>query len=401
MIGGGLVGRLAAVVLERLGYAVTLYLGAPTGSGVARPRSLFLWSSALSALATADRRLPTAGRGRLVDVVRVCGEPIERMDILAWSGARLSALPIGALGRGLGQPTIVVEPDALLDALASLFAGPPVACEVKRIEPGRDWSSFTIHTDTHPAVTYNGVLVAGGRGSKFRKMIQDRPPEPRPAFQDAFVGVYDPAITCAPRRLLVGSSQTVLGPRARIWLTPIKDDHTRRGRIAWYATVKRERGVQGPRVWNLAGLRELFACGPEFASQVLADSSDVASEPIAIDDVPPTRPWVRGSFALLGDAAHAPTPDLGFGACLGIEGVMTLAHLCRAKADWHAALLAYEAQHFPRARRLVELSRAAALLSMPESRLADAGRDLLTSRLFAGFATDDLRHLLAYQAWPA
>ncbi len=396
VIGGGPVGRLTAAALHRSGFRVTLYSGSPTVRS--SPRALFLWSSALRAVAAVD---PTrrAWTQKLVER----SQPIERMDIVAWSGAHLSALPIGALGRSCGWPTVVVEPDTLTQVLKDLVHGvderPLAVTAVDAVEP--DWSKFELQVAGGGSDVYDLVLIADGRQSKFRHKIQDAAPVVRPAFQDAFIGVYEPGSAGASPRLPVGTSLTVLGPRARIWLTPLRDEgQGKTGRIAWYASVKRERGVLGPRTWDVAGLRALFDCGPELAREVLRDEKHTVR--LAIDDVAPTRPWVRGGLALLGDAAHSPTPDLGFGACLGIEGAMTLVHrLVHAKGCWSAALAAYEAQHFPRARRLVELSRAAALLSMPESRLADAGRNLVTRRLFGAFATDDLRHLLAYEACPA
>ena len=40
----------------------------------------------------------------------------------------------------------------------------------------------------------------------------------------------------------------------------------------------------------------------------------------------------RGRVALVGDAAHPMTPNLGQGACQAIEDAMVLAHL--AEATW-------------------------------------------------------------------
>lgn len=392
-------GRITAVALQRMGCAVTLFSGTERRPDSARPRALFLWTSALRALAACDR-----GRSgpNLAQRIEACGVRIERMDIHAWSGARLSSLPIGALGRGLDQPTIVVEPEDLQATLMPLFTGTTIDRDVLagEIKP-ETWSRFHVH-DHGP---FDLVLIATGRESPFRALIQDEPATKRPAFQDAFVGVCSSSDMAPSRRLPSGTSLTILGSRLRIWLTPVK-----RG-IAWYACVKREPGSQGPRVWDLAGLRRLFDTNHPLVCEVLqaTDPQDIGR--IAISDVPPTRPWVRGGLALLGDAAHAPTPDLGFGACLGIEGAMTLVQsLERAAAaaissgeppDWAAALRQYEARHFPRAQRLVELSRAAALLSMPESRMADSLRDLVTAHLFGGMATDDLRHILAYEAYEA
>ena len=71
--------------------------------------------------------------------------------------------------------------------------------------------------------------------------------------------------------------------------------------------------------------------------------------------------WARGRVALLGDAAHALTPNLGQGAGMAMEDAVVLADEL-AKADRgeqgvEAALAGYVARRRPRVETVVRLSR--------------------------------------------
>ena len=43
-------------------------------------------------------------------------------------------------------------------------------------------------------------------------------------------------------------------------------------------------------------------------------------------DLPPLKEWGQGRSTLLGDAAHAATPNLAQGACMALEDAIELVH---------------------------------------------------------------------------
>lgn len=70
----------------------------------------------------------------------------------------------------------------------------------------------------------------------------------------------------------------------------------------------------------------------------------------------PLPSYVSGRVALLGDAAHAITPDLGQGAGLALEDAVTLAGLAAHEPDLRSALAGYDRARRPRTQRLVRAS---------------------------------------------
>jgi 3-hydroxybenzoate 6-monooxygenase len=76
-------------------------------------------------------------------------------------------------------------------------------------------------------------------------------------------------------------------------------------------------------------------------------------------DRDPVMTWVYGRVALLGDAAHPPLQYIAQGAIMAIEDGYVLAEqLAASRADWDAALAAYQAVRPEHCRRVVLTSRA-------------------------------------------
>lgn len=90
----------------------------------------------------------------------------------------------------------------------------------------------------------------------------------------------------------------------------------------------------------------------------------------------PVPSFVAGPLVLLGDSAHAVTPDIGQGAGLAMEDAVELATALGAHRDVAAALAAYDARRRPRTQKLAALSGRSAALGISTSRPVTALRDL-------------------------
>ena len=77
-------------------------------------------------------------------------------------------------------------------------------------------------------------------------------------------------------------------------------------------------------------------------------------------------------------------PFLGQGACCALEDAVELAAALRDSEDPHAALRAYERDRVPRARSLVDGSRAAARVALASSPLLTRLRDAAMALVPAG-----------------
>jgi 2-polyprenyl-6-methoxyphenol hydroxylase-like FAD-dependent oxidoreductase len=95
---------------------------------------------------------------------------------------------------------------------------------------------------------------------------------------------------------------------------------------------------------------------PDIVKQLI---STVSAEKIIRNDLYDFKPisnWVDGNVALLGDAAHATTPNLGQGACQAIEDAYMLAEQLASSNNIAAGLANYQAKRMAKAKFVTDTS---------------------------------------------
>lgn len=78
---------------------------------------------------------------------------------------------------------------------------------------------------------------------------------------------------------------------------------------------------------------------------------------INIFDIQSLPRWYEGRIMLIGDAAHAVSPNSGQGASMALEDAMLLAKLIRDDANYETAFSKFESMRKPRVERIVEEGR--------------------------------------------
>lgn len=103
---------------------------------------------------------------------------------------------------------------------------------------------------------------------------------------------------------------------------------------------------------------DLGAMFSEFHSDILKIISAADKEQVIINDILDLKPiykWQSENVCLIGDAAHATTPNIGQGACQAIEDAFVLSE-CLHKYGITKAFSEYQKLRLPKAHRIVKTS---------------------------------------------
>jgi 2-polyprenyl-6-methoxyphenol hydroxylase-like FAD-dependent oxidoreductase len=231
---------------------------------------------------------------------------------------------------------------------------------------------------------YDVVVAADGLRSRTRASWPDDPGI-RYSGYSAWRGV-----TATPVDLLGGAGETV-GKGGRVGVAPLSD-----GRVYWFAVVTMPAGTAFPDEY--AEVRRRFAgWHAPIADLIAATPAETVFRTDIHDLAGPLPTFRRGGTVLLGDAAHAMTPDLGQGANQALEDAATLTrllepHATRQAPEVGAALDAYDRLRRARTQPIAARARKVGQVMQSRSPLRDVALHLIP----AGIAA---RQLDRIQAW--
>lgn len=126
--------------------------------------------------------------------------------------------------------------------------------------------------------------------------------------------------------------------------------------VYWYITLKERPNITQKASQIKSYLMKLVA---EFDSEIQDLVSKTPENAILHNDLYDFKPistWYKGNCVLIGDAAHATTPNLGQGACQAIEDAYALAQCLAKYADKYQAFEAFQRVRIKKAKFVVNTS---------------------------------------------
>lgn len=348
--GAGIGGLTLAAALQREGVQVRVLERAPALQPVGA--GLVVQINAMRALAEYG----------LHEVVAKAGAPAETTALLDWRGKVLTEASLAPWTQKFGQPVICALRARLHEALAGQLTAGTVALGQQVTGYTEDEAGVAVQLDGGRVERADVLVGADGLHSRVRAQLLGDGPT-RYSGYTSWRGVCSTDGLELPQRV-----SESWGEGRRFGLVPIGF-----GELYWFATANAPAGGKDAAQpdellrhfgdWHAPIPQAIRATPPERLLR-----TDIA------DRVPVTR-WTSRRVALLGDAAHPMTPNLGQGACQAIEDAVVLAKLLGSRPDVPDALRAYEARRVPRANGVVEQAHRLGALGQWESGLARAVRD--------------------------
>lgn len=375
IIGGGIAGLTTALALERSGMRATVYEAAPELRPV---------GAGLGLAANAVKAFDVLG---LKHGLVQCGRRLHGLAILDEHGRTITAT------QGFRNPAMeqfAVHRADLQALLLKELAHTPVHLGKRVRSVAQDGSQVIVHFADGSVHHTEHLIIADGIHSASRASILPDV-KPRYAGYTCWRGVVH-----APD-LRVGGATEAWGRKGRFGIVPLTGD-----RLYWFATVKSAEGNERYRTYRVRDLVAHFANYPGPINGILSRTTDDQLVWSDIHDLVPLARTAFGRVVLVGDAAHATTPNLGQGACQAIEDAVLLAQVLRGDRDVVKAFGQFHQLRRGRTKWVTETSWRLGRVAQWESPWAMRLRNGLLRMLPAAMNEAQLRRLadVRFDAFP-
>lgn len=334
IIGAGIGGLSTAIAMQMRHINVKIFEAAislnPIGAGILVPPN---------AMTILDRY-------NLTQQVRDGGSPIESLVVLDSQGKSISRTPAHYSKNGIVHQTIAIHRGALQKILLGALAPDTLLTNKQCVEvsTGVNGAEATFRDGTK--VSGEFLVGADGIHSKVRESIF---PDSslRYSGQTCWRGVSNITL---PKKWLMQLTE-VWGAGLRFGFVPIAD-----AQIYWYATKREDAGGIDDPTNIKQQLCDLYGEFLEPVGEVILQTDPLPIIRDDISDLAPLTSWFSSPIILIGDAAHASTPNLGQGGAQAIEDSWVLAEKIAACGTLQNAFDKFQASRFAKVKRIVNVS---------------------------------------------
>ena len=338
IIGAGMGGMSAAIALRQIGIDTEVYErvteNKPVGAAIS------VWSNGVKCLNYLGLQEETAQLGGIV-------ETMSYVD--AHTGQTMCRFSLQPLIDEVGQRPYPIARAELQSMLMQAYGMDDINFGMKMISvtDGPDAATATFADGT--TVTADVIIGADGASSLTREYVLGGPVTRRYAGYVNFNGLVDTDDAIGPAT----EWTTYVGEGKRVSVMPVAG-----GRFYFFFDVVEPEGAPYERGTAREVLRGHFADWAPGVQTLIDKLDPQTTNRVEILDLDPFHTWVKGRVAVLGDAAHNTTPDIGQGGCSAMEDAIELQWAFKDHAtDVHAALAAYQAARSERAGDLVLRAR--------------------------------------------
>ncbi|WP_367325361.1 FAD-dependent monooxygenase [Streptomyces sp. HUAS ZL42] len=374
VVGGGVGGLTTAIGLRRIGWEVTVLERAPVLADV---------GGGISLHANGIRALDALGIG---PAIRAAIRPQYTGGTRTSAGRWLARLDGAELERRLGAPVAGIRRAELLRVLCSALPKDRVmvGAEVESVDRS-DPARVRVLLGDGGTLDADLIVAADGVNSRLRAGLF--PGHPGPAYSGTTV-----LRATTPGPIALDSDlELTWGRGAEFGHLTFAD-----GRVEWHAVLNSPPGVRHPD--PLAFLRARCDGWHDTVTTLLG-----ATEPDAVlhhdihELTDPLPAFTADRIALLGDAAHAMTPNLGQGASQALEDAAALAAALASEPTLTSALTRYDAERRPRSQSVARAARLAGRMGQQLTNPVAVTLRNTALRMAPSGAT--LRAFLRHAAW--
>ncbi|MBK4728202.1 FAD-dependent urate hydroxylase HpxO [Erwinia sp. MYb375] len=369
IIGAGIGGMCTAIALKRCGIDSEVYEAVkeikPVGAAIS------IWPNGVKCLNYLGMK----------DALRAIGGPMHYMAYKDYQSAEtLTQFSLDALVQDSGERPYPVARSELQAMLLNTwgFDNVQFGKRVSRVEQQSD--GVTAFFEDGSEAQGDLLIACDGTHSVVREHVLGYATERRYAGYVNWNGLVEIDESLAP----ANQWTTFVGEGKRVSLMPIAGN-----RFYFFFDVPLPKGLAEDRISLRDDLSRYFAGWAAPVQQLIAQLNPETTNRVEIHDIEPFAQLVKGRVALLGDAAHSTTPDIGQGGCAAMEDAVVLAMTLHSNSlGIEDALLRYQHKRADRVKDLV-------LKARKRCDVTHAKDPLLTAEWYAGLRQESGERIIS------
>lgn len=332
IIGGGIAGLATAIGLQSLQRDFMLFEQSKMIKGI---------GAGFGLAANAMQALDYLGLKKDIEAI---GHHLPSYNILDQNGHLLLEPNTQSLQQRYHQGNFAIHRADLHHYLQTQIPKDNIELERRAIRFEEHQHHITIHFQDGYQHDCRYLLIADGVKSLLRQQLLPQS-LPRHAGYTCWRAVINNDIQ------LKRGSET-WGKDGRFGLTPLVDN-----RLFWYACINSKPNNSILKNYTVTDLIDCFKDYHPIIKQVLEKTNQEDLIWGDILDIKPLKHFAFNHVLLLGDAAHATTPNMGQGACQALEDVAVLIDELKDKKEVKKAFLCFEKRRLDRTKYIIDTSR--------------------------------------------
>jgi len=330
IIGAGIGGLSTAIALEQKGIKTRIFEQAeqikPVGAGII----------------LANNAMQVYDKLGLREEIEENGNHISSMHITKPNLKPLSNIDLSYFEKQNSIKTIAIHRGKLQQILLDRLGTTKVELNYKLISIENSTHDYILKFENGNEIRSSIVIGADGLNSRVRRSILPDN-KIRNANQICWRGITDYKLPICYRNELNES----WGENERFGFVQVAAN-----KVYWYALKSFK---ESDKEFSLNDIDQYFSNYNSIITDIIRSTKKGHINTTEISDLKPTYTWFKGNVCLMGDAAHATTPNMGQGACQAIEDAYVLSE-CIDKYDVVTAFAEFQKLRLPKAHDVVKAS---------------------------------------------
>lgn len=372
ILGGGIAGLTCAIALQKSNIHALVTDAAPafkpTGAGIS------LAANALKAYAHLG-----------IDVnIRKAANLLNEVEILDDKGRVITSTNLGEIGDG--THSIAIHRGTLHQLLLDQLTKDKVLNGYNAHKIAREGDHYLVTFDNGEQITADYLIAADGIHSVARNYVC-----PNAVLRYSGHTCWR-GVTTNENDIPKHKATESWGTAGRVGLVPIEEN-----KIYWFVVKNAAEGSEIMQHYTREDLLKDFGHFHAPVSKVIGRTNrgDILHHDLY--DLKPIKRFAFDNLVLLGDAAHATTPNMGQGACQAIEDAVILADRIKNHSVMAEAFKEYEERRIKRVHMIVNRSWTMGKVGQLNNPLLAGMRNLLFRSLPSGMMKTQLENVYDFR----